>query len=84
MEGFHVLLTMHLSTILDKDQLDARLIYFAISLLQSSTCISFEHYMLITSPSTCAPDGHWLGGRYQMLHEDNSTSSWWALNARIM
>jgi len=39
------LLTVHLNISLDKDQLDAHLLYFTIRLLYSSTC--FEHYMLI-------------------------------------
>jgi len=38
-------LTLNLSIILDNDQLDTHLLYFTISLLESSTC--FEHYMLI-------------------------------------
>ena len=37
-----------------------------------------------SSLSTCAPDGHWLRGRYQMLHQCNSSSWWWACNARNM
>jgi len=41
-----VLLTVHLSIILDNDQLDIQLLYFKIHLLNSTTC--FEHYMLIT------------------------------------
>ena len=44
-ENFYVLLTVHLSISLDSDQRDARLLYFTICPLQSSTC--FEHYMLI-------------------------------------
>ena len=36
---------------LDNDQLDAPLIYFTISLLQSCTC--FEHYMLIIRRLNC-------------------------------
>jgi len=36
---------VHLTIILDNDQLDAHLLYFTICPLQSSTC--FEHYMLI-------------------------------------
>ena len=36
---------------LDNDQLDAPLIYFTISLLQSCTC--FEHYMLILRRFNC-------------------------------
>jgi hypothetical protein len=35
---FDVLLTVHLSIILGSDQLDAQILYFIISLLQSSTC----------------------------------------------
>ena len=42
---FYVLLTVHLSIILDNDQRDAHFLYFTIHLLHSSTC--FEHYMLI-------------------------------------
>jgi len=38
---FNVLLTVHLSTTLANDQIDAHLFYFIIRLLQSSTC--FEH-----------------------------------------
>jgi len=38
-------LTAHLGIILDNDQLDAHLLYFAMRLLYSSTC--FEHYILI-------------------------------------
>ena len=41
----YVLLTVHLSIILDNDQLDTHLLCFTMHLLQSSTC--FEHYMLI-------------------------------------
>ena len=37
-EFFNVLLTVHLSTNLVNDQLDAQLLYFIIRLLQSSTC----------------------------------------------
>jgi hypothetical protein len=48
----YVLLTVHLSIILDNDQLDAHLIfYFTIHLLKSSTC--FEHYMLIIRKLNC-------------------------------
>ena len=49
---FYVLLTVHLSTILDNDQCDARLLYFTIHLLHSSTC--FEHYMLIIRRLNCS------------------------------
>ena len=35
---FNILLTLHLSTTLVNDQLDAQLLYFIIRLLQSSTC----------------------------------------------
>ena len=35
---FYVLLTVHLGITLANDQLDAQLLYFAIRLLQSSTC----------------------------------------------
>ena len=42
---FYVLLTVHISTILDGDERDAHLFYFTIYLLHSSTC--FEHCMLI-------------------------------------
>jgi len=31
-----------------------------------------------------APDGHWLKRRYHMLYQYNSTSWWWACNARNM
>ena len=48
---FNVLLTLHLSIILDNDQLDAHLLYFTICPLQSSTC--FEHYMLIIRTLNC-------------------------------
>ena len=41
---FNGLLTAHRSVSLDNDQLDAYLLYFTISPLQSSTC--FEHSML--------------------------------------
>ena len=44
--NFYVLLTVHLSIILDNDQRDTHLLYFTIYLLHSSTC--FEHYMLET------------------------------------
>jgi len=37
---------VHLSIILDNDQLDTHLLYFTIHILQSSTC--FEHIMLET------------------------------------
>ena len=33
---------------------------------------------------TVAPYGHWLWGRYQMLHQYNSTPWWWAGYARKM
>jgi len=46
-----VLLTAHLSIILDSDQLDAHLLYFTIRPLQSSIC--FEHYMLIIRRLNC-------------------------------
>jgi hypothetical protein len=39
--NFDVLLTVHLSIILASDRLDAQILCFIISLLQSSTC--FEH-----------------------------------------
>jgi Mg2+/citrate symporter len=35
---FNVLLTVHISTTLVNDQLDAQLLYFIISLLQFCTC----------------------------------------------
>jgi hypothetical protein len=38
-----VLLTAHLSIILASDQLDAQIICFIISLLQSSTCFEQRH-----------------------------------------
>ena len=38
LSNFDVLLTMHLSTTLVNDQLDAQFFYFIIRLLQSSTC----------------------------------------------
>ena len=37
----------------------------------------------INSLSTCAPDSYWEWG-YQMLHQYNSASWWWAYNARNM
>ena len=46
-----VLLTVHISIILDNDQRDAHLLYFTIYLLLSSTC--FEHYMLIIRRLNC-------------------------------
>jgi hypothetical protein len=46
-----VLLTLHISRILDNDQLDAHLLYFTIRFLYSST--SFEHYMLIIRSVYC-------------------------------
>ena len=48
---FYVLLTLHLSVILDNDQLDTQFLCFTIRLLQSSTC--FEHYMLIIRRFNC-------------------------------
>jgi len=48
---FYVLLTVHLSIILDNDQPDAHLLYFTIYLLHSSTC--FKHYMLIIRRMNC-------------------------------
>ena len=48
---FYVLLTVHLSIILDNDQRDAHLLYFTIYLLHSSTCS--EHYMLIIRRVNC-------------------------------
>jgi len=48
---FYVLLTVHLSIVLDNDQLDEHLLYFKIRLLLSSTC--FEHYMLIIRRLKC-------------------------------
>jgi hypothetical protein len=39
---FDILLTVHLSVILVNDQLDAQILCFTISLLQSSTC--FEQH----------------------------------------
>ena len=48
---FYVLLTVHLSIILDNDQRDAHLLYFTIYLLHSSTCS--EHYMLIVRRLNC-------------------------------
>ena len=49
--SFYILLTVHLSIILDNDQLDTHLIYFTIRSLQSSTC--FDHYMLIIRSLNC-------------------------------
>jgi len=49
--SFYVLLTVHLSIILDNDQLDTHLLYFTIRLLKSPTC--FEHYMLIIRRLNC-------------------------------
>ena len=49
--AFHVLLTVHLSIILDNDQLDTHLLYFTIRPIYSSTC--FEHYMLIIRRLNC-------------------------------
>jgi len=46
----NILLTVHLSIILDNDKLDTHLLYFT-SFLQSSTC--FEHYMLIIRRIYC-------------------------------
>ena len=51
LSDFYVLLTVHLSTILDNDQLDTHLLYFTIHYLQSSTC--FEHYTLIIRRLNC-------------------------------
>ena len=48
---FNVLLTVHLSIILDNDQLDTHLLYFTIRPLQSSTC--FEHFMPIIRRLNC-------------------------------
>jgi len=48
---FYVLLVLHLSIILDNDQLDAHLLYFTTHLLYSSTC--FEHYMFIIRRLKC-------------------------------
>jgi len=42
---FNVMLPVHLSIILDNDQLETHLLYFTMYLLHSCTC--FEHYMLI-------------------------------------
>ena len=47
----YVLLTVHLSIILDNDQLDTHLLYFTIRLLQPSTY--FERYMLIIRRLNC-------------------------------
>ena len=44
-------MTVHLSTILDNNQLDTQLLYFTIRLLQSSK--SFEHYMRIIRRVNC-------------------------------
>jgi len=49
--NFCVMLTVHLSLILDNDQRDAHLLYFTIYLLHSSTC--FEHYMPIIRRLNC-------------------------------
>ena len=49
--NFYVLLTVHLSIILDNDQRDAHLLYFTIRLSHSSTC--FEHYTLIIRRLNC-------------------------------
>ena len=63
---FYVLLTLHLSTSLDNDQLDTHLLYFTVRLLRSSTC--FEHHMLIVRRLNCidAASGvtlsKWLSG----------------------
>jgi hypothetical protein len=42
-KNFDVLLTVHLSIILANDQLDAQMLCFIISLLQSSTCFEQRH-----------------------------------------
>ena len=64
---FCVLLTAHLSIILDNDQLDTHLLYFTIRLLQTSTC--FEHYVHIIRRLNCIDAasgivtlGKWLSG----------------------
>jgi len=48
---FNVLLTVHLSIILDNDQRDTHLLYFTVRLFHSSTC--FKHYMLIIRRLNC-------------------------------
>ena len=97
---FYVLFTVHLSIILDNDQRDAHLLYFSICFLHSSTCFEHYMLIIRrmncidavsgivlsvqSSLPTCAPDGHWLGGRYQILHQYSSSSWRWAYNARNM
>ena len=48
---FYVLLTVHLSTSLDNDQLDTHLLHFTIRPLHSST--RFKHYMFIIRRLNC-------------------------------
>ena len=43
-----------------------------------------EKELQSSSVSTCAPEGHWMRGQYQMLHQYISPSWWWACNDRNM
>ena len=95
LSNFYILLTVHLSISFDNDQFNAHLLYFTIRPLQSSKC--FKSYMLIIRRMNCidpasgivtvskwpsgAPAGHLLRGGYQMLHQYNSSSWWWAYNS---
>jgi len=75
---FFVLLTVHLSTVLVINQLDAQNLCFIISLLYASTC--FKHYVLIIRRSKlyCTASGIVtpIGGRpVHRLREDCSPLS---------
>jgi len=50
---FYLLLTVHLSIILDNDQLDTHLLYFILQYVYYNPVPRFEHYMLIIRRLNC-------------------------------
>ena len=67
---FYILLTVHLGIVLDNDQLDTQV------------CVRCTGWEVPSQPvHRTATYWEW---RYQMLHQYNSNSWWWACNARNM
>ena len=85
----------HHFTVLDNEQLDTHLLLFYnmfIIILYMFQTLYAHHqevelywcsiwYHTLSKWPSSAPDSHWLRVQYQMLHQYNSTSSWWAYNA---
>ena len=56
-------------------------VVFMQHLVSSSQSVAVRCTGWESSLSPCLPDGHWLRGRYQMLHKYNWASWWWVYNA---